>query len=108
MNFKSIEFSLPDAKEKTNTFRPRVGKQTDKKNNFFIFGKTSKQSDFNILKSPKLKKRQSNKNFDSKEIEFSGENAKTVRPKSSYIMKKKVWIDNRNKTKTSKKLIDTK
>ncbi len=108
MNFKSIEFNLPNAREQINGFKVKLIE--DKKNNFFIFGKTSKQSGFQINKSPKLTKRQTVRDQSPKNVEFSGDEHKSTRPKSSYILKKKVWIDNRNKKKvsTSKNLINAK
>jgi hypothetical protein len=103
MNFKSIEFNLPEAKEQTHNFKAK-GKP-EKKNDFFIFGKTSKQSGFHGVKSPKMIKRSGR--VDSP-LQFKVEEHEQIRPKSSYIMRKKVWIDNRKKNKTNTKLIDVK
>ncbi len=111
MNFKSIELSIPEAKENITKFKPKMIKtDRQKKNNFFIFGKTSKQSDFQNTKNLKLSKRQSNNDNSPRDIKFNGPEAEIKRPKSSYIIRKKVWIDNRNKTKTStsKNLISVK
>ncbi len=107
MNFKSIEFCLPDAKEQTNGFKHKV--KEDKKAGFFVFGKTTKQSGFHEKKSPKQTKRQTRQNMSPKSMELEGEPFQLPRPKSSYILKKKVWIDNRqNKKIHTNKLIDIK
>ncbi len=106
MNFKSIEFGLPDAKEQTNGFKhkPKEGKKAG----FHVLGKTTKQSAFNERKSPKQTKRETCQNMSPRSMKFEGEPFQLTRPQSSYILKKKVWIDNRQKKKTTNKLIDVK
>ncbi len=106
MNFKSIEFDLPDAKENTNGFKAKI--KENRKNNFFVFGKTTKQSGFREKASPKTK-RKTDQSMSPKSMEFKGNTFQQARPNSSYILKKKVWIDNRQKKKIqSNKLVDFK
>jgi hypothetical protein len=123
--YKTLEFSGSQSKMNTNGFIPvklRDSKATNTSNkNFFVFGRTSKQSDFH--KNPMKVSRVMNPNKRSidefleenpfeKETRFVQSNLNfgnaistgvgRQRPHSSLITKKKVWIERKDKKKFEK------
>jgi hypothetical protein len=123
-NFKTLNFSGTQSKLNTNGFIPAKlreskGALADEKKTFFVFGKTSKQSDFNNpMKVSRIypnKKSidiflEENPFSNTKDTKFKNSNldfnkiVDRVRPHSSHI-KKKIWIEKKDRKKFEKSAV---
>jgi hypothetical protein len=113
--YKTLEFSGHQSKLNIHEFPTRYKDAKDEKKSFFVFGKTTKQTEFKTNPLKMLKINSNTKSIDefleenpfsnTKEMRFINTTInlnQKERPHTSHSIKKKIWIESKNKKKFEK------